>query len=432
MASHFSITSRPYKNRVLPHQLTQPHNYLHAITIPHHKHRRPHTTTPLFKATQNNIPNPTSSSSSTISNLIAILKEDLTHLFEDQGIDPSLYDPQVSFEDPITKYSSLSGYLFNIQMLRRIFSPTFTLHDIKQTNTWEITTRWTMSMKPGVNGVNPFSIIGYEPQLTFTGTSVMGVNPETGRFNSHVDTWDAIDNQRYLSFEAVGHLMNQLGDLKKAPKGLASPLYSVLKKRAMYEIRRYAPFAVAETNMKGQGSGMSIEAQGNAFQALAGYIFGENQGGQKMEMTTPVFNDAQGGKMQFYISPPPLATDSNNDGTISPPTSSSSSSSSSTSTNMSAILPEPTNTSVSTRVVGGGLYAAVSFGGLALPDEAREIELKLRDALSRDGIDVVDSNTDNSGDMDVLIARYNEPWSNPVTRKNEILIKLDEGSFQLW
>ena len=260
----------------------------------------------------------------------------------------------------------------------------------------------------------------------------MGVNPETGRFNSHVDTWDAIDNQRYLSFEAVGHLMNQLGDLKKAPKGLASPLYSVLKKRAMYEIRRYAPFAVAETNMKGQGSGMSIEAQGNAFQALAGYIFGENQGGQKMEMTTPVFNDAQGGKMQFYISPPPLATDSNNDGTISPPTSSSSSSSSSTSTNMSAILPEPTNTSVSTRVVGGGLYAAVSFGGLALPDEAREIELKLRDALSRDGIDVVDSNTDNSGDMDVLIARYNEPWSNPVTRKNEILIKLDEGSFQLW
>jgi len=359
------------------------------------------------------------------------MKEDLTHLFDDQGIDPSLYDPQVSFEDPITKYSSLSGYLFNIQMLRRIFSPSFTLHDIKQTNTWEITTRWTMSMKPGVNGVNPFSIIGYEPQLTFTGTSVMGVNPETGKFNSHVDTWDAIENQRYLSFEAVGHLVNQLGDLKKAPKGLASPPYSVLKKRAMYEIRRYAPFAVAETNMKGQGSSMGIEAQGNAFQALAGYIFGENQGGQKMEMTTPVFNDAQGGKMQFYISsPPPLATNSNNDGTSSPPTSSSLST---YTTTKSAILPEPTNTSVSTRVVGGGLYAAVSFGGLALPDETREIELKLRDALSRDGIDVVDSTTDNnSGDMHVLIARYNEPWSNPVTRKNEILIKLDEGSFQLW
>lgn len=279
-------------------------------------------------------------------------------------------------------------------------------------------------MKPGVNGVNPFTIIGYEPQLTFTGTSIMGVNPETGKFNSHADTWDAIENQRYLSLEAVGHLVNQLGDLKKGPKGLASPPYSVLKKRAMYEIRRYAPFAVAETNMKGQGSsGMSMEGQGNAFQALAGYIFGENQGGQKMEMTTPVFNDAQGDKMQFYISPPQVANNSNA-GTSSPSASTNS---------MSAVLPEPTNASVSTRMVGGGLYAAVSFGGLALPDEAREIELKLRDALSRDGVVVVDKNNIiMNGDKDVLIARYNEPWSNPVTRKNEILIKLDEGSFQLW
>lgn len=48
------------------------------------------------------------------------LREDLKHLFDDQGIDATSYDSQVRFEDPITKYASIQGYLFNIQMLRRV------------------------------------------------------------------------------------------------------------------------------------------------------------------------------------------------------------------------------------------------------------------------------------------------------------------------
>jgi hypothetical protein len=39
------------------------------------------------------------------------------------------------------------------------------------------------------------------PKLLFTGTSIMGVNPDTGRFNSHVDTWDSIQDQKFLSIE---------------------------------------------------------------------------------------------------------------------------------------------------------------------------------------------------------------------------------------
>ena len=45
--------------------------------------------------------------------------------------------PQVVvFEDPITRYASLSGYLFNIAMLRHLFAPTFILHDIRRTGEW--------------------------------------------------------------------------------------------------------------------------------------------------------------------------------------------------------------------------------------------------------------------------------------------------------
>ena len=55
-----------------------------------------------------------------------------------------------------------SGYLFNIQFLRRVFNPTFTLHDLRQTGPNDITTRWTMCMEFAltrcvscVNHVNP-------------------------------------------------------------------------------------------------------------------------------------------------------------------------------------------------------------------------------------------------------------------------------------
>jgi hypothetical protein len=37
------------------------------------------------------------------------LKEDLTHLFDDQGIDPSQYDDVVEFRDPITSYNDARG-----------------------------------------------------------------------------------------------------------------------------------------------------------------------------------------------------------------------------------------------------------------------------------------------------------------------------------
>ena len=98
------------------------------------------------------------------------LKKDLQHLFDDKGIDKSQYDDVVEFRDPITQYNNASGikyshpqaepesglpsgnscdaihvcagYMFNIGMLKRVFNPTFELHDIKQTGENEATTRW--------------------------------------------------------------------------------------------------------------------------------------------------------------------------------------------------------------------------------------------------------------------------------------------------
>ena len=40
---------------------------------------------------------------------MAFLREDLQHLFDDQGIDAGKYDPDVVFEDPITYYNGIQG-----------------------------------------------------------------------------------------------------------------------------------------------------------------------------------------------------------------------------------------------------------------------------------------------------------------------------------
>ena len=69
---------------------------------------------------------------SEVQRLVDFLYEDLPHLFDDQGIDPSAYDHRVKFRDPITKHDSITGYLFNIAMLKKLFTPNFHLHSVKQ------------------------------------------------------------------------------------------------------------------------------------------------------------------------------------------------------------------------------------------------------------------------------------------------------------
>ena len=189
--------------------------------------------------------------------MMEALKDDLSHLFDDQGIDPSHYDDVVMFEDPITQYSTVEGYIKNIKFLKNVFSPIFILHDIAQTGTYEITTRWTMTMTPvglahrqrlslpGISSSSSGSTcsIEWNPRLTFTGTSVMGINPETGRFCRHQDTWDAIENQNYFSVEAFLHMLSQVFDVSVVHSldtdEEEEEDYVCLLKRKEYEIQEY-------------------------------------------------------------------------------------------------------------------------------------------------------------------------------------------------
>ena len=85
--------------------------------------------------------------------------------------------------------------------------------------------------------------------------------------------------------------------LMAAPDAMATeePDYEVLLETKHYEIRRYKPYIVAEVDVEGDTG----SAGNAAFRILAGYIFGNNEPGEKMAMTAPVESQQkeQGEKM---------------------------------------------------------------------------------------------------------------------------------------
>lgn len=310
--------------------------------------------------------------------LMDFLEADLPHLFDEQGIDPSRYSDSVRFTDPITQYDSIEGYLFNIQMLRRLFNPKFVLHNVKQTGEAEVTTRWTMEMR--------FWLLPWNPEVVFTGTSIMSVDLATMQFTSHVDTWDSIENQEYLSVEAVRDLVKNLLPTAGLTPDLETPRYLVLKRTADYEVRRYDDFLVAEVGTTDDGM-----ISGDGFNRLAGYIFGGNEENVSMSMTTPVYTEP--GAMQF-----PLEGSKFGPGDA-------------------AKAPAPTADGIAVkREDNGALVAALKFPGIPLDADVADAERRLRGALERDGLRAAGG---------CRVARYNEPTQLPAFKRNEVLVKVE-------
>ena len=69
-----------------------------------------------------------------------------------------------------------------------------------------------------------------------------------------------------------------------AVRNLEEPKYEVVEKRDGYEIRKYSPYIVAETEVSGNFS----SALNQGFSTIADYIFGNNVPAEKLAMTVPV------------------------------------------------------------------------------------------------------------------------------------------------
>jgi len=62
------------------------------------------------------------------------------------------------------------------------------------------------------------------------------------------------------------------------------PRYEVTQRFSGFELRDYATFVVAETEVEASHA----EAGSKGFRLLAGYIFGKNKGERSLQMTAPV------------------------------------------------------------------------------------------------------------------------------------------------
>jgi hypothetical protein len=189
-------------------------------------------------------------------------------------------------------------------------------------------------------------------------------------------------------------------------KHLERPSYSVIKKRRGYELRLYESYIVAETVVSG-----SYERASNAgFGILAGYIFGNNTRKEKMDMTAPVAIGKKKAQEKISMTAPVVMQQKEENQTETYTMSFMMPSKYTLDT-----LPNPNNPGIELHRVPERKVAAFRFSLIANVDRIEKKTEELKMALRRDGFDTI---------SEPAIARYNAPFSNPLLRRNEILIEI--------
>jgi hypothetical protein len=187
----------------------------------------------------------------------------------------------------------------------------------------------------------------------------------------------------------------------RTPEGLETPEYSVVENfhgsLSPWEVRKYAEFSVCSLDMdetkkdkKGKGP--------NAFNTLAGYIFGRNREAKKMAMTTPVLMDSDSGKMSFVMPSNYWKDDS------------------------LASAPAPIEGSnVKLEKAPMNEMAVLWFDGYAVGSKVTERKQQLLAA-----IDDSDDYELATPDAKPIVMQYNDPFVLPWKRRNEVAVPVQK------
>ena len=165
-----------------------------------------------------------------------------------------------------------------------------------------------------------------------------------------------------------------------AAMGYEEPIYKVVKKTDIYEIRHYSERIVAQVTFGYEDSG---------FQKLFRYISGSNNENQEIQMTTPVNQERTEEKMimQFFL--PAKYTLEN--------------------------APQPKDPNVTITSIKEGYYAVIQYSGRASESNFIKHYEILREALVKDTI---------SMNEPPIKATYDGPYTLPVLRRNEAMFNV--------
>lgn len=178
----------------------------------------------------------------------------------------------------------------------------------------------------------------------------------------------------------------------------AEPAYTVIRSYDSFEVRRYEPYIVAETLVRGAAD--DVGNQG--FKVLAGYIFGGNKGARKIEMTAPVAQTPT----KIAMTAPVLQSGSGDAYTVQfsmPPEWT------------LETLPEPSDPKVTLRAMPARTLAVIAYSGTWSQSRYEEHLKKLQDALAQAGL---------PWQGEPFWARYDPPWTPWFLRRNEIWLDL--------
>ena len=181
---------------------------------------------------------------------------------------------------------------------------------------------------------------------------------------------------------------------------IEEPDYELLRTIDQVELRRYAPYVVAEVVLDTSAE----DAGTQAFPILAGYIFGKNKGEKKfamtapvtqtatpvrMDMTAPVTQSAVAGGMRVQFVLPKGVT--------------------------LATAPEPIDPRVQLRQEPGGTWAVIRYSGTWSQSNYLEHLAELKATLEAAGL---------ATQGEPVLARYNPPFTPWFMRRNEIWLAL--------
>ena len=163
--------------------------------------------------------------------------------------------------------------------------------------------------------------------------------------------------------------------------------YSVVLTAGDYEIRSYDSYLAAETEVTGD-----FDSTGNtAFARLAGFIFGRNSDGMRMNMTVPVTRqetESHTYRYRFVME----------------------------SAYSESMLPRPLEDSVEIVRVPAGHFAAIRYRGRRNEALYKRMERRLLEALERDGMSPSGAS---------FSAVYDGPTNPPMLRRNEVLVPVE-------
>lgn len=193
---------------------------------------------------------------------------------------------------------------------------------------------------------------------------------------------------------------------------IEEPAYETIRQGSDIELRRYRPTLLAETQVSGDFDAVG----GKAFRVLADYIFGNNQGREKIAMTAPVNQRPVG------VAEPGTGTRIEMTAPVTQRSTDPARGTYAISFLMPArftlaTLPRPNDSRVTLREEPARLMAVLRYSGSWAESRYREHEARLLAAVRAAGLRPLG---------EPIYARYNSPFSLPFLRRNEVMVEVAE------